>query len=377
MDKTAPDLTELLAEIRRRREEFERLGHAPADMVETLKSAGIYRAMVARRFGGDEMPPADFCRIIEAISTADGSIGWVASFGCMPSYLAALPIETQHEIFAAGPDLVFALGVFPPQPATRSGDGFKVSGRWKFASGSMAASLFGVGISVPEEAAGGAPLLRMAVLPRQQLTIEENWDVVGLVATGSHDIVVRDAVVPEAWTFARGGAPSLDTPLYQYPALGLAAQVLAAVGLGIARAALDEVSGRASDQTSITGAPRLADRPYVHLEFAKAEAMLRSARSFFYETAETAWQTLLDGDALSVQQKALIRLASSHAAHTGAETTRTAYKLSGTAGIYTHQPLSRYLRDALVVPQHAFLNEGTFESVGRALLTDEGQPGFI
>ncbi len=371
-----PAFANMLAEIRARRDEFERLGHVPADMIETLKSAGIYRAMVARRFGGDEMPPAEFCRIVEAISTADGSTGWVASFGSMPTYLAALPVETQQEIYEAGPDVVFALGVFPPQPATRADGGLMVSGRWTFASGSTCASLAGVGIVTPEETAGAARPPRMAVLPRAKFTVEENWDVIGLAATGSHDLVVHDALVPEAWTFVRGGPPSLDAPLYRYPPLGLAAQVLAAVGLGVARAALDEVAGRTSEAGSITGAPPLADRPYVHLELGKAEAMLRSARAFFYETTDCAWQTLTGGDALSTEQKALIRLAASHAAHTAAEATRIAYRLSGTAGIFTRHPLSRYLRDALVVPQHAFLNEGTFESAGRVLMTGDGQPGF-
>src|SRR5579859_5642549 len=90
----------LLAEIRGRRGEFERLGHVPVDMVEKLKSAGVYRAMVARRFGGDELSPAEFCRMIEAISAADGSTGWVASFGAAATYLAALPIDTLQEIYA-------------------------------------------------------------------------------------------------------------------------------------------------------------------------------------------------------------------------------------------------------------------------------------
>jgi alkylation response protein AidB-like acyl-CoA dehydrogenase len=376
MDEAPQNLTGLLAEIRGRREAFERAGHIPADMVEKLKAGGIYRAMVARRFGGDEMPPAEFCRIIEAISAADGSTGWVASFGSMPTYLASLPVETQQEIYADGPDVVFALGVFPPQPAVRVSGGLKVSGRWKFGSGSTVASLFGVGIVAPEEAPGGAALPRMAVVPRRHVTIEENWDVVGLVGTGSHDIVVSDAVVPDAWTFVRGGPASLDTPLYRYPPLGLAAQVLAVVGLGIARAALDELTGRTSERASITGAPRLADRAYVHLEHGQAEATLRSARAFFYETTEAAWHSLLAGDPLPTEQKALIRLAASHAAHAAADVTRIAYKLSGTAGIFTRHPLSRYLRDAMVVPQHAFLNEGTFESAGRALLTGDEQPGF-
>jgi alkylation response protein AidB-like acyl-CoA dehydrogenase len=200
--------------------------------------------------------------------------------------------------------------------------------------------------------------------------------VIGLAGTGSHDLVVHDQIVSEDWTFIRGGKPSLDIPLYRYPPLGLAAQVLAVVGLGVARAALDELSGRAAGAGSITGAAKLIDRPYVHLELAKAEAILRSARAFFYETTEAVWDTLLKGDPVSLDQATLVRLAASHAAHAGAEATRIAFTLSGTAAIFTDHPISRYMRDAMVVPQHAFLNEGTFETAGRIMLTQKAQVGF-
>ncbi len=369
-------LTQLLADIRASRDEIERLGHVPPSMVEKLKSAGVYRAMTAKRFGGDELPPAEFLKMIEAISTADGSTGWVASFGVSATYLAALPIDTLREIYADGPDLVFAGSPFPPQVATRVPGGLKIDGRWKFGSGSMGASLIGVGITLADEGNGGPKLPRMAVLPRDKVMIEPNWDVIGLIGTGSHDLVVHDAIVPEDWTFIRGGKPTLDSPLYRYPPLGLAAQVLAVVGLGVARAALDELAGRANGPKSITGAAKLIDRPYVHLEMAKAEATLRSARAFFYETTEAVWATLLAGDPVTLEQANLVRLAATHAAHASGEATRMAYTLSGTAGIFASHPISRYVRDAMVVPQHAFLNVGTYETAGRVMLTGETQVGF-
>jgi alkylation response protein AidB-like acyl-CoA dehydrogenase len=367
---------QLLVDVRAERDEFERLGYVPPAMIEKLKGVGIYRAMTAKRFGGDELSPADFLHMVEAIATADASTGWVASFGVSATYLAALPIETLRTIYADDPDLVFAGSPFPPQLATRVPDGLKINGRWKFGSGSMGASLIGVGITLADDSQGGPKLPRMALLPRDQVTIEPNWDVIGLIATGSHDLVVHDAVVSEDWTFIRGGKPSLDTPLYRYPPLGLAAQVLAVVALGVARAALDELAGRASGPKSITGAAKLIDRPYVHLELAKAEAILRSARAFFYETTEAVWATLLRGDPVTLEQATMVRLAASHAAHSGAKATRMAYTLSGTAGIFNDHPISRYLRDAMVVPQHAFLNEGTYETAGRVMLTGETQVGF-
>ncbi|MCK8785954.1 flavin-dependent monooxygenase [Roseomonas sp. NAR14] len=366
-------LAPLLAEIRARRGEFSAQRHVSPDIVEAFRRVGVYRAMVSRRFGGEERSPAEFCRLIERISAADGSAGWVASFGAAATYLAALPEPTLRQVYAEGPDVVFAGGLFPLQPARRVPGGFVVKGRWKFGSGCTGASLIGVGIAVEGEQ-GGLP--RVAVMPAGQVEIRPNWEVIGLQGTGSHDLVVNDVFVPEEWTLIRGGPASVDSPAYRYPSLGLAAQVLAVVGLGVARAALDEVTEMAGGRASITGAPRMADRPYVQSEVARAEALLRSARAFFYEATEQVWATAVAGGKLPVEEASLLRLAATHAARTGAEVARLACGLAGTTSIYEGHGLARAMCDSLVVAQHAFLGEGTLQSAGRVLLGLPTTPGF-
>jgi alkylation response protein AidB-like acyl-CoA dehydrogenase len=345
----------------------------PADIVAELRRLGVYRALVSTRYGGLEVSPATFLKLIERLSEADGSIGWVASFGVSSMYLASLPTGTLAKVYADGPDVIFAGALFPPQAAAKVEGGLKVSGRWKFGSGSTGADIIGVGVKVEGEK-GGLP--RMAVMPASSVAIERNWDVIGLQGTGSHDLVVDEVVVPEEWTFIRGGAPTLDTPLYRYPSMAFAAQVLAIVGVGVARAALDEITQMAGGRASITGAPVLADRAYVQTEIAKAEAKLRSARAFFYEATEDVWATLCAGDPASLKQTGLLRLASSHVARIGCEVAQTAFMLSGTTGIYNDHPLAAYVHDAMVVAQHAFLSEGTFASAGRVLLGLDNPPGF-
>ncbi|QGP78052.1 acyl-CoA dehydrogenase family protein [Sphingobium sp. CAP-1] len=369
----APIPDDLIASFRARRQEIAALGQLPADIVADLRRLGVYRALVSTRHGGVEASPATFLRLIERLSEADGSIGWVASFGVSSMYLASLPSETLAKVYADGPDVIFAGALFPPQAAARVEGGLKVSGRWKFGSGSTGADIIGVGVKVDGDK-GGLP--RMAVMPASSVTIERNWDVIGLQGTGSHDLVVDGVVVPEEWTFIRGGAPTLDTPLYRYPSMAFAAQVLAIVGVGVARAALDEITQMAGGRASITGAPVLADRAYVQSEIAKAEARLRSARAFFYEATDDVWTTLCAGDPASLKQTGLLRLASSHVARVGCEVAQTAFMLSGTTGIYNDHPLSAYVHDAMVVAQHAFLSEGTFASAGRVLLGLDNPPGF-
>ena len=371
----ADALAEMLAAAKARHAEFAGQTCISADVVDLMKRAGVYRAMVAKRFGGDEMHPSDFLRLIETISQADGSSGWVASFGFSAVYLSSLPIETLEQMYANGPDVVFAGGIFPPQAALPVDGGLEVSGRWGWGSGCRGADLIGVGIKVSgSDPAGGLPLI--AVMPASKVQIEENWNVIGMQGTGSHDMVVEKVVVPREWTFVRGGPSSLDTPLYRYPSMSLAAQVLAVVGLGVARTALDYLAEMTGGRTSITGAPVLADRAYVQTDVAKAEAALRSARAFFYETTDEAFAILQAGDELGREMRSLLRLAATNAAHVGAQVTNTVYRLAGTTGIVAGHPISRFMHDAMIVPQHAFLADGTWQNAGKVLLGLDSPPGF-
>ena len=356
----------LIEEIERRRDEFDQLSHVPRDMIAKMKRAGIYRASTPRRFGGDALPPPQFLRMLERIAIADGSTAWVAAFGSANTYLASLPIETQQHIYAKGPDQVFAGGLYPLQPAAKVPGGFMVSGQWRFASGCKGADWIGVGIGGTPANSGdtGAGKPFTAVFPAHEVEIVENWNVVGMQGTGSHDLRLRDKFVDEQWTFVRGGQALIDEPLYRYPAVAYQAQVHAAVNVGLARAALDLVTDMSGSTKTTTGAPRLADRGYYRSGLAKAEANWRSARAFFYESAESVWQTIIAGDPVTQHQANLMRLSATHAAQVCAEVVMQAYQLAGIAAIYRENRLQRLVRDSIVVTQHAFLGEGTYDASG-------------
>jgi alkylation response protein AidB-like acyl-CoA dehydrogenase len=369
----SPLLQCMLDNIRSRRAELHRLGHIPQDIVARFQEHGIYRAFVPEQFGGSGTTPMDFLKLIETISAADGSAGWVASFGFATKYLSSLPAETLAEIYRESPDVVFAGAVFPPQLAVRVGSGFRVSGKWGFGSGCMGASLIGVGIKIEGEGAG---LPRMAVMPRDNVTIHENWDTIGMFATGSHDLVVDDVEVPEHFTLIRGEAPTIDTPIYRYPTMAMAAQVLSIVGAGVAREAIEEIKRLALSKNSITGAPSIADRPGFQISLAQMEAQLNSARSWFYEMTEAVWEKCKSGNDIPVEDVAMLRIACTHIAKVGADVARRAFELSGTTGIFNTHPLSRLLLDALVVGQHAFMNDSTWQSGGGVLVGKAPPTGY-
>lgn len=373
-DVNVPEpLAALLKEIASRSAEFEQQRHISDDVIARFQQAGVYRALVPTCYGGDQRSPAEFCQLIEAISAADGSAGWVASFGMSPFYLGALPQDTLSELWRDGPDVVFAGGIFPPQKARCVDGGYRVSGRWSFASGSMGASILGVGI-VPDS---GQTLPRMAVLPRASVTIDPVWNSVGLAGTGSHDLLVNDAYVPQEWTFIRGGALNLEGALYRYPVLSLATQVLSVVALGIARAALNEIYAISHRQQSVTGAPKLADRPQAQMQIARCEADLRSARSWFYEAIDDVWQRLLAGDDADREQINALRLSSTHATRVAAEVARQALALNGMGGVSLTSPLQRYVRDTLVITQHAFMGDLSYLNAGTLFFGGQPLPGYL
>nr|WP_171259544.1 acyl-CoA dehydrogenase family protein [Acinetobacter proteolyticus] len=378
MDSNTTQLDALCQEIRERAcsGEFDNQAYVSQDIIEKLKQIGVYRALVPKRFGGNEWSPKQFCELIEQLSKADGSVGWVASFGMSPAYLGSLPEATLEQLYKDSPDIVFAGGIFPPQPAEITDDGVVVSGRWKFSSGCMGADIVGVGIS-PQKDNEAQGLPRMAVMPANKAQIDMTWDTVGLKGTGSHDLVVKDVLVAKEWTFVRGEPSKLPEPFFKYPSLSLATQVLTVVGIGVAAAAIEEFQKLAPGKSSITGGAEIASRPVTQYEFAQVEAEFKAARVWFYDTMQIVWNEVLAGRTPSAEQISDMRLSCTHVARVCARVTRKIQMLAGMTAIYTHNPFSRFVNDTNVVTQHAFMGDATLQNAGLVSFGMKPAPGYL
>lgn len=360
--------------LRERRDEFSAQRFVPRDFVALLKRAGMYRASTPTAFGGEPMAPSDFMKLVERLSAVDPATGWVASFGSSLVYFAALPVASQQQIYADGPDVAYAGGLFPMQEAQRVAGGYLCTGTWQFASGCRGADIIGIGLVGGPET-NGKPLT--ALVNPDDVEIVDNWGVAGMKATGSHAVRADRLFVPEEMTFVRGGEPQIDEPLNRYPALSYAAQVLAVVTLGAARGALDHVIDVGAAKASITGGAAKGNRPAYKTGLAQAEAELRAARAFFYQTTDDVWAKAVDGESITTEDQAILRLSATHAAHAGRSVVLRAFDLAGTGAIYENHPLQRYVQDALVPAQHAMLQTHTYEAVGALLLgLDAGIPSF-
>jgi indole-3-acetate monooxygenase len=215
----------------------------------------------------------------------------------------------------------------------------------------------------------GAPDAPLMLFPAADVEVIDTWTVSGLRGTGSHDIAVRDLLVPadRAVSLVRD-RPRERGALYAFPAFGLLAIGIAAVALGIARRAIDELVQLAGGKTP-TGSRRiLADRPMVQMQVSEAEALVRSGRAFLLDAIGTAWDEARRDGAIGTQARLGARLAATNATLGAAKAVDLMYTAGGGTAVYATSSLQRCFRDVHVVTQHLMVAPATYELTGRVLL---------
>ena len=360
--------------LRARADEIERARRLPADLAQQFAQAGFFRMVVPRDIGGLELPPETLMGTIEAVARADASCGWCVMIGATSGMSAAyLEPDVARDIY--GDPLVITGGSNTPTGrATPDGDGFRLSGRWPWVSGGANCSWL-KGISVvmedgkPRLLPNGSPDARMMVFPASQATLIDTWQVAGMNGSGSGDMEVTDIRVPQAFTYSLvTGKPFASGALYQFPAFGLLAMGIGAVALGNARAAIDDLVELAGVKKPQGSRRTLAERSAAQSELAQAEAILRSARAFYYEAIGDAWRKAQQGDAIGTEDRALLRLAATHATRSSADVVRRMFELGGGSVVYASHPLQRRFRDAYTATQHMMIAPPSWELAGRVLM---------
>jgi alkylation response protein AidB-like acyl-CoA dehydrogenase len=355
------------ASLRGRSPEIAAARRLPPDVVGALGRARLFALCVPRSLGGPETRVETLVRAVEAVAAGDAAAGWCVAIAATSGLLAAyLPPEAAQEVFGA-PDAV-AGGVFAPRGrAVRTPEGYRVTGRWSFASGCEHCTWLMGGCSVEGE--GGRPDVRLFLFPASAARIHDTWDVAGLEGTGSHDIEVEDLLVAGSHAVSLvSDRPREPGPLYAFPPFGLLAVGVASVALGIGRRALEEIRDLAARKTPALATRRLAERPATQARIAQAAAALGSGRTYLLDTVRRVWEEATSGGALDTQARARVRLAASWAVRAATGAVDAAYALGGGSAIYRSSPLQRLFRDVHTVTAHAMVADPTFELVGRVLL---------
>ena len=362
-------------------EAIEQARRIPMPIVEALKDAGVFGMAMPLAWGGPELDPLTQFRVIEALAMADGSVGWCTMINCDGGYITAfLDQQVARPMY---PDLQFgtAAAATPTGRAQRIPGGYRVSGRFPFASGCQHSEWVWLGCVVEADGApladnNGVPETRQCLVKLSQCEILDTWYTTGLRGTGSNDLLVKDVFVEAEHTFSFQDKNLIKRPgpLYAFPFMFAAKS--SPVALGIALHALEVLIETATSKPARRytlgehpePAKMMRDDVFIQDAVGRAEISLASARAYFFEVMGDLWSTLVSGGEPAPAQVARFTATHTYVVGVCVDVVQLVFKATGGTAVYQKGPLDRCLRDVLTMNQHVIGTLRTYEMAGRLLL---------
>jgi alkylation response protein AidB-like acyl-CoA dehydrogenase len=357
-------------ELRGRSQECERLGKLTAESAACLRESGVIRLLQPRRYGGYEGHPREFAETVMATARACPASGWVAGVvGVHPWELAMFDERVQQEIWGEDPDTWMASPYIPTGIAIPTDGGYRFTGRWSFSSGTDHCTWVMLGGLLGDESGAPATPFRSLhlLLPRSDYEIvEDSWDVVGLRGTGSKDLIIRDAFVPDyrvldAAAVMEGTAAQAagrDEALYRMPwSIQFPVGITSAV-IGIAEGALDAHLDYQRQRVAATG-QAIKDDPYALYAIGEASADIAAARAELLAMVDRIYDLVASGKQPTLEDRALGRRTQVRAAWRAVSAVDEIFARSGGGALRMSNPLQRYWRDAHAGLNHAIHTPGT------------------
>jgi alkylation response protein AidB-like acyl-CoA dehydrogenase len=379
-DRLLAQLLELTPSLRAHASEADRQAQLPEEVVRTLIDLRLFRLWIPRRYGGLELPLPQALAIYEAAARINGSIGWAVMIGSGGGLFGAyLDPAAASEIFIPGNAVIAGSGV-PDGRAERVAGGYRVSGRWKYASGANYATTFTANCVVtaagtPMVDADGSPFIRAMSFTSSQVAVLTSWDTSGMRGTGSHDFEVRDVLVPDQRTFSVfTDAPREPGVLYRLPFRVLTELPITAVAVGIARHALEAFALLVKHKKPHAGDVALADDPTVQTQYATSHARWRVVQAALYSLAEHSWDGVLGGRSPSVHELAEITACCIWCISELQAAVGDLARLAGMRAIALDDELARSSRDLQALAAHGAVVPRHWLSVGRTLLSGSAAP---
>jgi alkylation response protein AidB-like acyl-CoA dehydrogenase len=346
----------------------------PRPLFEALADAGLFKLAIPRAVGGMEIDLPTYIQVLEELGKADASTGWVVNqCAVFATYAAWIPRETARAIWIDTPHSVVANTPVATARAVAVPGGYRVTGRQGFSSGCRQAAWLAARALILENGQprleGGQPEERYLFVPVAEAELLDTWHVRGMRGTGTHDFAVNDVFVPVERTVLQAGAPLLESgPLYLFPRRLLFASGDAAVALGAARACLDTFFELAGAKTPRSMQATLRDQPVIQATVGRSEAQLRSARAFLTEAIRDIWTEAVSTGAITLDRRAILRLATTHAIRLAVDIVDSAYNAAGVTAIFEGNPIQRYFQDIHVISQHTQGRLAHYELIGKHAL---------
>jgi indole-3-acetate monooxygenase len=368
-DTPLDELPELLRPaVEQHRDGAEELGRVPAELVAELRDRGAFRLFTPQELGGYEAATAPGLDFLARVARIDGPTAWLLWNFNLGFIAGWLPEASVAQIWRGGPDPLIANSGSPGLLSAADG-GYRLSGQWKIVSGAHTAEWFVLAGIDPTVGPGFAGL-RFCVTPRAEVSIVDTWTVVGMQASDSNTVVADDVYIPEDMTLCPFQPTRIDRPAYRLPAVSLLYPGCAAVLIGMAEAAIDELIAIAATKRGFDGI-RLAEKDHVAIAVGRALAQVAAARGLLLETHRELDRAAIAGRPTTDQQRAAVRGAICHVTESARTVLVQMYELGSSEPLYRRSRLGLIFRDGMAAAQAANLSTTQWTVSGRIAL---GQP---
>ena len=355
----------LVETVRVRTDETEALRRLPPETMQAMREAGIHRILQPARHGGAEEHFSGMVDIVETVSIACSAAGWCLTQYCSHNCLLGYwPPEGQDEIWGAVPDAMVAGSLIPACGTARKVDGgWRIDGQWPFASGIFGADWFIATAFTAED--DGPRVAQMHALPRADYEILDTWHTAGLRGTGSADVAVKDIFVPACRalpidaTKGGGDAPGCavnDAALYRLPAFAMFSINQSAVAVGVAQATLDDFVARTRGRVARMSGKSMADYSTAQVKVAEAHTAVETARLLLHHCCDVGMAVAARGEVAPMPLRTELRAKATMAGRLAAKAVDLLFHLSGGAGLYDRNPISRAMRDMNCIRGHITQN---------------------
>ena len=357
-------------------DETETQGKVPSDIMEALHDKEMFRMALPRSIGGGESSPLMLMKAVEAVAQADASTAWCVGQGTGCTWGSGyISHDVCKDIF--GPrDAILAWGPPAKAMAIPVDGGYRVTGEWRFGSGSRNATWLGGHSRVCDEAGepmkgkDGKPVMRTMLFPKSSAEMIDVWQVMGLRGTGSDNYKVTDLFVPAEYTTWRDSQPDRVEmgPLYNIPLLTSYGIMFSGLTLGVARTMLEDFKKLAETKVGGGMTTVLRENAVIQSQVSVNEAKLRSSRAFLIEMIEEYWNVQCSGEPPSYDVRARLRLAITYAMNQAQEVANFAFQACGTNAIFEVNPFERRFRDIHTVLAQGQSHVSNYEPVGQVLM---------
>lgn len=368
--------------IRGRAAECESLRRLPDDTFDGYQRSGLLRALQPRQWGGFELSPLTFFEAVAEVAAACPSSAWFLSVvGVHNWQLGLFPEQAQRDVWGKDTSVLISSSYAPTGKVERVDGGFRLSGRWSFSSGCDHCQWVFLGGVAPSD--GPTPDMRTFLLPRSDYRILDNWHVAGLAGTGSKDIVVEGAFVPEhrthrfvdAYMFQNPGQAVNTGPLFRLPFGCLFAFCIAVPAIGAARGALEAYRTYMQAKVAAYDGSKVADDPFAQRRLSEAAVEIAAAEADVHDTWKAMSAQAEAGDTIPLSARARARWSAAKIVLRGVRAVDLLFEASGGRALFLDNPMQRYFRDVHAMRAHALNNPDRASQVfGYAELHPGGTP---